>query len=59
MAAYSSGDYGLDLDVKSSISAEVYILADVLVQLDYIGGPKVGLRPFIEFGAEANYAGIR
>ena len=38
------------------MAATVYLLPVIIFRIQYIGGPSVGIKPFLEFGLEASYA---
>mmetsp|Transcript_39323 Transcript_39323/g.111369 ORF Transcript_39323/g.111369 Transcript_39323/m.111369 type:complete len:1062 (-) Transcript_39323:1170-4355(-) len=48
------GDFSSSLGASLTASATVYLLPAILLQLQYIGGPTIGLKPFIEFGLMAS-----
>ena len=40
------------LSLKMSLALQIYILPTLVVQIDHIGGPNAGLKPFLEFQAD-------
>ena len=40
------------ISLKMGMSLQVYIRPTLVVQIDFIGGPNAGLKPFLEFQAE-------
>jgi len=50
-----NGNWGNAININFDAQLQVYMVATCIVAIDYIGGPALGIKPFVEFAINASY----